>query len=164
MAASDLNATRLHYLLQYNPDSGEFTRKTAISNRSKTGDPCSSLTSKGYIRICVDGSMQYAHRLAWLYVHGQFPIGALDHINGNKRDNRIENLRDVPPYVNSQNMRRAMRDNGTGFLGVSRHSRGYVASICTQGERRHLGLFKLPEEAHAAYLNAKRRLHEGSTL
>lgn len=109
-----------------------------------------------------------AHRLAWVHVHGSWPAGDIDHINGDKLDNRIANLRDVTRSVNKENMRSARGDNKVGLLGVhvrrQNTTRPYVASIRVSGKLIHLGAHNTPEAAHAAYLEAKRRLHSGCTI
>jgi len=100
--------------------------------------------------------------------HGGFPNGILDHINGNKSDNRIENLRESDHQKNSQNQRKATKRNLTGFLGVSVDRscipRPYVARIKAGGKNIRLGQFQTPEQAHEAYVKAKRELHAGCTI
>jgi len=103
--------------------------------------------------------------MAWLYMTGSWPAAEIDHRNGNKSDNRWENLRDVQPVVNQQNKRRAQSNSKTGFLGVMVSGDGrFCARIRVNGRNKHLGSFRSPELAHAAYLMAKRELHEGGTL
>jgi hypothetical protein len=98
--------------------------------------------------------------------HGAWPSGDIDHINGQKTDNRIENLRDVTRTINSENRRGSNTNTATGYLGVSVHARSgkYRARIRAKGRLISLGLFLLPEEAHAAYISAKRDLHFGCTI
>lgn len=106
----------------------------------------------------------FAHRLVWAFHHGRWPAHEIDHINGDKFDNRIENLRDVPRRVNKQNIRKANAGN-PGLLGTHLFRNGrWKASINIDGHNRHLGYFDTTEEAHAAYLAAKRAHHVGSTL
>ncbi len=88
----------------------------------------------------------------------------MDHLNGDASDNRLANLRDVPQEVNQQNQRRANADSKTGLLGASPRGPRFQAAITTQGDRRYLGLFDTAEEAHQAYLTAKRQLHAGCTI
>jgi hypothetical protein len=119
----------------------------------------------GYRRVMLRRRNRLAHRLAWFLVTGEWPKNTIDHINGNKSDNRWANLRDVAVQTNSQNERRARRNNRSGFLGVRKNRVGmYVAAIGIDYGKRHLGSFKTPEEAHAAYIAAKRLHHEGNTL
>lgn len=165
MASKDstaLTAETLRSLFSYDAATGIF-RRLRCADVSHIGDNPTSLDDWGYIRFRVSGRKYRAHRLAWLYVHGTWPTGQLDHINGNKLDNRIENLRDVSPAANAQNKRRPQARNRTGFLGVSVHNGTgkFVAQISADGRKYHLGLFDKAEEAGAAYLEAKRRLHPG---
>lgn len=161
MAKADLTAARLRELLHYDPETGVFTwranRGGAALAGSKAGHPSKK---DGYIRINVDCRLCLSHRLAWMYVHGVFPTKHLDHINGIRDDNRIENLREATSAQNNQNP--SLRsDNKSGLIGVSWHKpRGkWKAQIQFENANRHLGLFCTKEEAHAAYLEAKRKLH-----
>jgi hypothetical protein len=116
------------------------------------------------------GKRYYAHRLAWLYEYGEFPEKIIDHIDGNRTNNSIHNLRDVSQALNSQNQKEARIDNGTGYLGVTFDKRPrtakYRARIGITGcaKRICLGYFETPELAHLAYLDAKRKLHPGNML
>lgn len=137
--------------LHYCPDSGEFTR---------AGLAAGGQDGLGYVRIRVDGNKYKAHRLAWLYVFGEWPVGMIDHINGIRSDNRLCNLRDVGRAANIQNQRRPRSDNTSGYLGVSLHRSGkWKASIQANGKYVYLGLFVSKEDARDAYVQAKRKLH-----
>lgn len=107
------------------------------------------------MRIFIDKKAYLAHRLAWLYVHGTFPANDIDHINGVRHDNRIENLRDVPRVVNAHNRNRANKNNSHGRLGVYKVRHRWVAQLGAKGARRYLGIFDSAVEAEAAYLAAK---------
>jgi hypothetical protein len=115
------------------------------------------------MRMCVDGHRYPAHRLAWLYMTGEWP-GEVDHINGKKDDNRWANLRDISHAANSQNVRVAQVNNRCGVLGVKPLRDKFQARICVARKTIHLGTFLTTSEAHAAYVAAKRELHEGCTL
>ena len=141
----------LQTLLEYDPASGMFTRKVRTSNRIKVGEQAGSLDKAGYLCIRVHGKTYKAHRLAWLYVHGNMPAGEVDHINGVKADNRIENLRDVTKSANQQN-RRFVR-------GYSKDGNRWKAQIRFGGRWKHLGCYETEQEAHAAYLAAKAEVH-----
>lgn len=133
----------------------------------RPGDRAGTVGPKGYIRIKFEGRFYRAHRVAWLLHFGVWPTQQIDHRNGVRTDNRIDNLRDVPPRMNSQNRRSANCTNSNGLLGVSarRERKGFVAQIRdSQGRMKHLGRFDTAEAAHAAYLQAKAVFHEGSTL
>jgi hypothetical protein len=109
-------------------------------------------TSNGYFKIWVDYKRYPAHRLAWLYVHGQFPAGDIDHKNHNRADCRIANLRLA---TNSQNGANAKmpRTNSTGFKGVSwkKQTKKYVAAIVFRGKRVHLKYCATAKEAALCY-------------
>ena len=159
MAKADLSADRLRSILNYDHDTGLFTKR---------GRAVGFLVPpKNYMRVLVDGRQWLAHRLAWLYVHGQWPSGQIDHVNGIKTDNRIANLRDVPAYVNMQNMRRPMSHNrSSGVLGVTwaKNEKKWKAQISIKGVTRHLGYADSIEDAQDIYLAEKRRLHAGCTI
>lgn len=159
---SNLTADRLRQLLSYDASTGIFTRRISQTNRVKVGDIAGSPNQKGYINIMVDGRLYPAHRLAWLYVHGEWPRAQIDHINGTKTDNRIANLREATNSQNMQNMRTARSDNTSGLLGVRWHKRDkrWHARIMVDGKARHLGSFGSSDDAQAAYLAAKRQLHD----
>ena len=161
------SAERVRELLHYDPNTGVFTR--LVSRRginAKVGDVAGSVNAKGYLRITIDGSDYAGHRIAWLHVHGHAPAGEIDHINGQKDDNRIDNLRVVGRSGNMQNQRRARAINPSGFLGVHFHAgaKKWRAQIGVDGALHRLGLFATAEEAHEAYLRAKSSLHPFSTL
>jgi hypothetical protein len=177
MAKADLTAQRLRELAHYNPDTGEFWRIPNAGTYICKGPRCTRLGSlnrvTGYVFIGIDGlSNLYAHRLAWLYMTGEWPKLEIDHVNGDRADNRFCNLRDVPTHVNAQNKRASMVTSRSGLLGVSRQSYmsksgeqvKWNARIETCGRRRYIGTYATPEEAHAAYLKAKREQHEGCTI
>ena len=162
MATAILSAERLRELLSYNKESGHFTR-IARRKGAVLGEIAGSKMSHGYISICIDGVDYTAHRMAWFWIHGAWPDGYIDHINGDRSDNRISNLRDVSQSVNMQNVYEAKSNSKTGLRGVSWHAqrRKYTARIKVGGKYLSLGLHATPEAAHDAYMDAKRRMHEG---
>lgn len=165
MAIENLSADRLRELLHYDSETGVFRWKLKTSNRIKIGEPAGGkLSNFGYFRIGIDGVVYQAHRLAWLYVHGRWPDGQLDHINGCGSDNRIANLRDVPQTTNMQNLRAARKDSKCGLLGVSTNGKKWRSRILINGVAKHLGTFETQELAHEAYIEAKRRYHSGCTI
>jgi hypothetical protein len=125
----------------------------------------------GYITIRVDQVGYRAHRLAVLYMTGQWPEHDVDHHNGQRDDNRWENLRAVTTAQNRQNLRAARSDSTTGLLGVCldrtalrNGHKPYLATIGMDGRQIKLGRHATAEEAHAAYVKAKRALHSHGTL
>lgn len=155
----------LENLFNYDPLTGNLIRKIASSN-SKCGDVAGHNHARGYVRIRVNGKMYFAHRLVWIMHFGDIPDGLqIDHINCIKNDNRIENLRLASSSINTQNKRSARKDNTIGLLGVRRHVSGkFEAQIQLGGKKRYLGLFETPQVAHSAYVEAKRKFHEGCTI
>lgn len=158
MARNDLTAQRLRELVHYDPRTGIFVRKTGRNAGKIIGTP-----ERKWLQMNLDRQPYRAHRLAWLYVFGEWP-NIIDHINGDRHDNRIDNLRSVDKRINAQNIRSASRNNRSGFLGVSRIGLKWRASIYTNGVSLRLGPFETPEIAYAAYLSAKRKLHAGCTI
>lgn len=161
-----LTADTLRGLLHYDPDTGVFTwrvRRQAI----QIGDVAGAFDDRGYARIKVRGRMYLAHRLAWLHVTGTWPAQSIDHINGVKGDNRIANLRDVSARMNAQNIRvpHPTRQHGRmlGTEWVSARKR-WRAVIRANGKKTYLGIFSTEQAAHECYVDAKRLMHEGSTL
>lgn len=161
-----LTQRRLKELLRYESETGIFTRICRQSSNAKVGDTPGRLDTHGYLCFYVDGQIHRSHRLAWLYVNGEFPEGDLDHINTIKTDNRIVNLRIADRSENMQNRRSAYANNKSGFLGVYFHKplNKFTAQIRIDGRNTHLGLFKTPEQAHQAYVAAKRKHHKGGML
>ena len=105
-----MTAERLRQLFLYDPLTGIFTWRINPSIKARIGDVAGCRTHKGYIQIQCDNVQYLAHRLAWLYYHGYFPKDELDHRNGDKRDNRIANLREATSTQNKWN--RGVRRNG----------------------------------------------------
>jgi hypothetical protein len=163
---STLTQERLKELLHYNRKTGVFTRLTDNGRGCHVGDIAGSHHRDGYIYIYVDGRNYAAHRLAWLYVRGRWPVGDLDHVHGQEVGNGIKNLREVPEQWNTQNERHPRRNNKSGFLGVyTRYDRdGYHAQLRINGKQCCLGIFDTAEEAYAAYVEAKRLYHAGCTI
>lgn len=158
MAKTDLTAQRLREVLDYNPKTGVFTCRLAWRDLP-AGRTTGTLDNHGYLVIRLDGVLHKAHRLAWLHVHGSHPANEIDHINRVRSDNRLVNLRIADPTLNSHNRGMTTR-NKSGFLGTSKARRQWRAQICVRGKTFELGYFKTPQEAEAAYLSAKRELHE----
>lgn len=146
-------------LLDYSHESGTFTWK-----KKRRGVPvgkalgCSN--ERGYLRITVLGKSCYVHRLAWFYVHGSWPTGQIDHIDGNKNNNAISNLRDVSPQGNAQNITKPRKNNNSSALGVSWHKKSskWQVHICVYKHRKYIGLFENFEDAKAAYAEEKRKV------
>lgn len=151
-------------VLSYDPLTGIFTRLICTSNAAPAGAAVGSPSGGGYLKVGTWGKQYYAHRLAWFYVTGEWPQRHIDHINGNRSDNRFANLRDVGQDTNMQNMRAATSASTTGLLGTSPSGGGFTAHIRIAGKSTNLGTFPTAQEAHEVYLAAKRVHHKGCTL
>ncbi|MBX3579886.1 MAG: HNH endonuclease [Rhizobiaceae bacterium] len=154
-----LTAERLRELLSYDPTTGVFVwrvRRGPIAAGSVAGTP----DGIGYIQIRIDRKHYRAQRLAWLYVTGEMPPHQVDHVNGERSDNRWANLRKATNAQNSANQR-LKRCNTSGFKGVCWHAggRAWMARIRANGKSHYLGLFGSREAAHAAYVAAADKLH-----
>jgi hypothetical protein len=151
---TSITAERLRESLDYDPATGVFTRRL-VKGGYKVDDVAGSNNGRGYTIIRVDGRGYSAHRLAWLYVIGEWPIGDLDHINGDKADNRFCNLREATESQNLANSR-MQADNTSGFKGVSwhKHARKWIACIGLNGKVKHLGYFDTRERAFIEYVFA----------
>lgn len=145
-----LTPARLRELLFYDPETGAFSwRRSRQGVRADLA--AGRVNSRGYAQIGIDLRRYAAHRLAWLYVHGRWPDNDLDHINGDRADNRISNLREATEAENTWN-RKTPRNNRTGLKGVYKATaKRWRAQIKVAGERIVLGHFDSPEDAHAAY-------------
>ena len=149
--ANELTAEYLRSILHYEPETGIFTWKVRTANSVKVGDVAGCPDGRGYLRIKVCSRKYQAHRLAWLYVYGEWPKLDIDHINRNGSDNRISNLREVTHKQNQQN-RSKPSNNTSGHPGVCWHKRDskWVAQIRHNKKHTHLGYFATIEEAIAA--------------
>lgn len=154
-----LTQARLKEVLNYDPETGVFTWKARANvqwDARYAGATAGCENGQGYILICIDGCLYRAHRLAWLYVHGEW-VPNLDHKDTIRSHNRMDNLR---PATQSQNLgnQRKSKINTSGFKGVHWHKGGkrWAAGIRLHGRSTHLGLFDTPEAAYAAYCEAAR--------
>ena len=167
MTKTDLTADQLREVLHYNPDTGVFLRYVNSRRRKNMLVPAGGKSFFGHIAIYVLKKAYQSHRLAWLYVHGTWPNQDIDHINGIPFDNRISNLRQATKSVNAQN-RRTSSAGEDRLLGVAMLKRDipkrFTAAITRNGKKHFLGYFYTPEEAHQAYVRAKRIFHEGCTI
>jgi hypothetical protein len=151
-------------IFHYAPDTGIFTRKRRTAACNFVGEQMTGVGSCGYVEFCINFQTYRAHRLAWLYVNGRWPVFNIDHINGAPLDNRLVNLRDVSQKVNTQNRMRARANSASGLIGANKRGARYRAIIGINSGLRHLGTFDTAAEAHAAYLAAKKELHPEAAL
>ena len=161
---SKIDSTRLKELLQYNPSTGNFTWIANMGKRVKAGQVAGCIHHMGYVVIYKDKKSYLAHRLAWLYVYGEYPTNNIDHINGIRSDNRIENLRDATQAENCQNIHKVRCSSGLmGAYFDKTRSRWYSA-IKLNGKSKLLGHFKTAKDAHQVYISAKRLMHPFGNL
>jgi len=162
-----LTRERLTELLAYDPETGEFRRVGAARPQSAhymnkpVGyiKPGPKHDGGGYRIVTVDGRPYRAHRLAWLYMTGEWPAEDIDHINGERADNRWSNLRAASRWQNIHNM--GMRDRNTsGLKGASfdKKRNKWVAQIVVNGRHHHLGRFDTAQQAADAYAAAADRM------
>ena len=153
---------RLKTLFVYDPSSGIFTRRVASGRHGchPAGRVCGYTMQRGYVQIYVDGRRYMAHRLAWVYVYGRWPSGDIDHINQQKADNRIANLREATRAQNMQNVS-LHRHNSSGRKGVCWHKprAKWRAYIFNGYRQQHLGLFDTFADAVKAREAAERERH-----
>ena len=151
---------QLHHLFAYNPETGIFIRKIKTSNSVKVGDIVGSDNGLGYIKFCVNSKLQFAHRMAWLYVYGSIPNLNIDHINSNPSDNRICNLRLVNQSENMQNTGK-WKNNTSGYKGVTwaKDKNKWCSQIWKNNKKHHLGFFDKAETAYKIYCQAAKKLH-----
>jgi hypothetical protein len=158
--SNKLTPEKVRQILAYNNKTGVFRWRKAPRRGIRAGSIAGHTNKRGYVEIRIDKTLYLAHRLAWLYVTGGWPKGEIDHINASKGDNRFSNLRDATRSVNQQNMKRAQKNNHVGLLGVSPKRKKWRARITVDSREVNLGVYDSPEEAHNAYIKAKRKLHK----
>lgn len=153
--------SELRARIAYDPESGAFTRLKDGGNGARVGGRAGGVAKIGYVYLSVCDTKVLAHRAAWFLTHGRWP-GVVDHVNGNRSDNRLCNLREVTTRQNTHNVRSARNSSGSGLLGAFYDKRRgrWFASIMNHGRSKFLGYHASPEAAHAAYVAAKRRVHE----
>jgi hypothetical protein len=149
----------LKRLFSYDPETGDFTRLVKTCSKVKVGDTPQGLNNYGYKRVRIDGRIYYQHRLVFLYTEGEVPA-YVDHVNGDKADNRWSNLRPTTPRDNARNT--GKRSNNTsGYKGVCwcKRRQRWVARIRVESLQKHLGYFTTKKEAYRAYCKAAHKYH-----
>lgn len=149
-----LSHKHLISVLDYNETTGIFVWKNGIGGASKAGKAAGTCTiAEGYIRICLSHKKYCAHRLAWFYVYSSWPENEIDHINGDKQDNRIKNLRDVSVRENGSNKFYHRKGKLVGAT-FCKDKKIWRSQIEINKKTVHLGRFKTETEAHEAYKKA----------
>lgn len=152
-----LNADQVCAVVRYDRETGAF-HYLHSRGRVKAGARADRMNDRGYLVVSIDGLEYRAHRLAWLLEHGAWPVDLVDHVNGNRSDNRIVNLRSADQSQNQMN-RTVTRVNVVGLKGVTLFRGKFRATIKRDGKQKYLGLFSSAEQAHAAYVAAAQSLH-----
>lgn len=151
-----MTKNELEKYLNYCKETGVFTWKTdRVSN--KINGKVAGSDHKGYIRIILNNKKYMAHRLAWLYVYGEWP-NIIDHINGIKNDNRIENLRNVNKRENNSNTYKHRNGHLVGTF-YAKHANRWRARITINSKIIYLGYYNTQQEAHKAYIQALTTLY-----
>ena len=136
----------LHKLFEYDPQSGTLIRKITVSGQAKTGDIAGTF-SNGYLNVTIKKKHYYIHRVAYCMYYGYWPENQIDHINRNKIDNRIENLREVSQSCNIRNTGN-IKSNTSGVKGVSKNKRNsWIVFIIEQNQHIYLGSYDCFEQA-----------------
>lgn len=162
-AHTTLTQDLLKELLHYDPDTGVFTCRKTRGNMP-AGSIVGNVKQDGYLGFCLNRKHYRAHRLAWLYMTGEWPEVLIDHKNGNPLDNRFENLREASHSENCQNIKTATKRSKTGLLGVRKMTAPngnvrFQAAIRMNKQFVYLGTYPTAEAAHAVYMEAKKELH-----
>lgn len=145
----ELEITIKEYL-EYDPDTGHIYWKKTRSN--KTAGSIAGTLNKGYLRICLNKKIYPAHRIAWFLYYGKWPKNYIDHIDGNRANNRINNLRDIETKVN--NLHRLNTNN------IRKLSDGYCVRITLQGKDKYIGRYDSEQEAIEAAMVIKAKIIE----
>lgn len=150
----------LNVRLSYCPDTGVFYRLSFNCGRAANAESVGYVNGNGYLIISIKNKKFRAHRLAWVMHYGVEPSKFIDHIDGNKLNNRISNLRLATKSQNMMN-RPEQINNKLGLKGVhfDKASNKFVAQICRDGKRVFLGRFSIKGEAASAYETAAENLH-----
>lgn len=155
-----LPVDQLRSILDYDPLTGLFrwrwdsAKKPNVNSRD-TKRIAGTINAYGRRVIKIKGRLYYCSRLAWLYIHGRWPDQEIDHINGNRSDDRIANLRDCSREENQHNTGLCSR-NTSGYKGIywSKQQSAWIATITRRGTKQHLGSFDNADDAASAYAAA----------
>ena len=156
-----LDAQTMHELFDYDPETGSLVWRRTVCARVQKGRHAGTPSGKGYLRVMVSGKNYYVHRIAYAMTWGSWPE-QIDHIDGDRSNNRISNLRGVTNLINSHNVRRKKLGN-TGVRGIYFNKRfsSFYATIFANRKRIYVGAFKNLSDAEAA-VNAAREKHQSA--
>jgi hypothetical protein len=158
--SEEMTPQDLREIFSYDPETGELRWKTRVSLRFHIGELVGSIDSHGYRRVTVRGRHLKCHRIAWAMVHGEWPAEQVDHVDGNRANNAIANLREATNAQNNWNINHRSL-GASGYRGVqwNKADKRWRASITVNKRTIYLGQFKTAEEASRAYLAAKATHH-----
>ena len=145
-------------LFEYDPITGWVINRVDRGSRARKGQRAGTENSNGYRVIYVHGKNIREHRIIWCMVYGQFPVSEIDHIDGIRCNNALENLREATPTQNRYNADHVVGSSGLRGVSPSNSGLKWRARIRVDGQQILLGLFDTAEEAHAAYINAAERV------
>lgn len=166
MKANNLPAVEIRRNFIYSEDDGQLLWAQDRNNVCKAYSVAGSINKDGYKQVMFNGKRYLIHRLVWSLFSNSDNPEEIDHINGNRLDNRIENLRACSRKHNLQNQRFPSKHNSVGVLGVSfcKDKKKYRAQIAVDGKDIRLGYFEDINSAKNAYLIAKRKYHIFCTI
>lgn len=155
-----LTLQRANEAFRYDPDTGFLTWRSTLNSRSPAGTPAGSRSNRGYQRIKVDGERYQAHRVAWLIYYGVWPSGQIDHIDNNRINNAISNLRECNTAQNQHNqpLRRANRSGAKGVSWCRAKARWHV-QVRAAGKIHQGGYFDSLDQAALAATTLRNQLH-----
>ena len=155
----ELTLDLVNKLFRYDKETGDLIRKVSVSSRGQAGDIAGTVNSLGYCVTTIEGTKYRNHRVIFLMHNGYLPA-CLDHIDTNRLNNRIENLR---PATTAQNQYNAgiRKDNTSGVKGVTWHAQSskWQSQVRYKGENNYLGLYRTVTEATTAVHKAREQLH-----
>ena len=154
-----LTQEELKKFLDYDMETGIFTWKIK-RKRVNAGDIAGTCKLNGYLQIMINYKFYLCHRLAWLYIYGEFPNGILDHIDGNRANNKIFNLRQATSRQNNINAKLSKR-NTSGVKGVYWHTQNkkWYAQININGKNKHIGFFNDIDSAKKSVMETREKYH-----
>ena len=162
-----LGFEKLNSILRYCPETGNIFYRVTRGSRAQKGSLAGGINkADGYVQIVIARKLYRGHRIAWLLHYGKWPENSIDHIDGDRSNNRICNLREANGSENMQNQRKPPLHNSSGFLGVSFDKmRGkWKAVIQIHGKQKCIGRFDNPHDASEAYIKKKREMHPYCTI
>ena len=146
-------------VFDYDAVTGILYNRISRGPNSPKGGEAGFENGNGYRRVGLGGVQAYTHQIVWIMHYGSLPIGEIDHVDGDAKNNRIENLRITDRYGNTQNTAKRSHSRQP-YKGVRKTKSGrWAARITANNQRSHLGTFSNPDEAYHAYCEASKALH-----